>query len=188
MHLLDHRRIARKTAVVELLHLPRQVLHVFRGLRIALHHLLKLVQLAHALLIGALGIGGIAGGVKLWWPLRGLAVAVIAGVDVAPDSAVRAASAAVAYVTALAVALAGAVSRLLADTSVPPQVALCELARLLPGLAASSGLLSTAVGLTRLIAVLVALLAGLIILALLSVAARLTALAILALLPAVTAA
>ena len=188
MHLLHHRRIARKPAGIELLHLSGQFLHVFRSLRIALHHLFELIQLAHALLIGALGIGGIAGCISRRRPLSGLAIAIIAGVDVVPSSAVSTASATVAYVAALAGARPRAISGLLAGISTPLQVALCILARLLPGLAASSDLLSAAIGLPRLIPALVALLAALIILALLSISALPIALAILGLLLTVTAA
>ena len=129
MHLLYHGRVAGKTTGIELLHLPRQVLHVFGGLRVALHHLPELVQLAHALLIVTLRVGGIAGGVKLWRSLWGrLTIAVVTRVDVAPDGAVRAASPAVAYVTTLSIALAGAVSRRLPEACSPLQIALCELA------------------------------------------------------------
>src|SRR5260370_5102485 len=39
MHLFHHRRIAREAAGIKLLHLPRQLLHFFHGLRIALYHL-----------------------------------------------------------------------------------------------------------------------------------------------------
>ena len=41
LHPLDHRRIARETARIEVLHLPRQLRHLFRGLRIVLNQLLE---------------------------------------------------------------------------------------------------------------------------------------------------
>jgi hypothetical protein len=185
MHLLHHRRIAWEAAGIELLHLPRQLLHFFCGLRIALYHLPKLVQLANALLIGALGIGGIARRIRRRWPLPGLAVAVVTGIDVSPDRAIGAATTTVAHVTAPAVALTRAVSGLLAKAAALLWPALRILARLQPGtplLTAVARLLSVASGLPLLIAVL----PEPIVLALLSVTPLLPALAIPALLPAVT--
>jgi hypothetical protein len=187
MHLLHHRRIAWEAAGIELLHLSRQLLHFFRGLRIALYHLPELVQFAHSLLIGALRIGGIAGRVRRRRPLLGLAIATVTGIDVAPDRAIGTAATAGAHVTALATALARAISRLLAEAAALLWPALCILARLQPGttlLAPIARLLSVAPGLPLLIAIL----PELIVLALLFIATLLPALAALALLPTVTTA
>ena len=60
VHLLHHRRIAGEAAGIEALHLPLQVGHILRGLGIVVDHLAELVQIAHPLLDGALGVRGIA--------------------------------------------------------------------------------------------------------------------------------
>ena len=117
VHLLHHRWIAREAAGIELLHLPCQLLHFFCGLRITLYHLPELVQFAYTLLIRALRISRIARGVSRRWPLPDLTIAIVTGIDVAPDSAIRAASSPVAYVTALAAGLARTVSRLLSQAA-----------------------------------------------------------------------
>ena len=187
MHLLHHCRISREAAGIELLHLTCQFLHFFRRLGIALNHLPQLVQLAYSLLICALGIGRIAGGVSRRRPLRRLAITVIAGIYVAPDRAIGTTATAVAHVTALSAALACAISRMLAEAATLRGAALCSLACL-----PAAGPLSTAVA--RLLSVisrlplLIAILPVLIALALLTVSAQLSALAIPALLATVATA
>jgi hypothetical protein len=115
-----------------------------------------------------------------------LAIAVIAGINVAPDRAIGTAASAVTDVTALAAALARAISRLLAKAVALRRAALCILTRLLSGttsLSAVARLLSVA-GLPLLIAILT----ELIVLALLSLATLLPGSAIRTLLPTVAAA
>ena len=106
MHLLHHRRISREAAGIKALHLAREFLHLFCSLWIVLDHLPETVQRSHTLLICALGVGGIAGSV-LRLRMTRLAVAIVACIDIAPDSPVGAASVAVADIAA-AVAKIGA--------------------------------------------------------------------------------
>ena len=79
-------------------------------MRIALYHLTESIHLTYTLLIAALGIGGIAGCIGRDGPLPCLAIAVVAGVDVIPDGAIRTSSTAVAHITVLPAALAYTVS------------------------------------------------------------------------------
>ena len=128
-------------------------------MRIALYHLTESIHLPYTLLIAALGIGGIAGCIGREGPLPCLAIAVVAGVDVIPDGAIRTSSSAVAHITVLPAALAYTVSScLLAEAAAllccP---ALFILVRLLPPttlLAAVPRLLSVALGLTLLTTIL----------------------------------
>jgi hypothetical protein len=83
------------------LHLLRQLLHSPRGLRIVLHHLAQLIQLAHALLVAALRVGGIARGIERHRPLFAFGIAIVARIHVAPDSAIRATTTAKARIAAL---------------------------------------------------------------------------------------
>src|SRR5438270_4389239 len=199
VHLFYHRRIAWKPAGIELLHLPRQFLHLFHRLLIALNHLPQLVQLAHALLIGPLRICRITGRVKRRRPLLpGLTIAIVTSIDIAPHSPVRITAATVPDVTALGAVRTRPISRLLAEAAADLRCAatplcapaLCTLTRLLPRttlLSTIAGLLSIAHGLPLLISILTSLsvLRLLPVLALLSIAA-LPALAVLPLLSAIT--
>jgi hypothetical protein len=94
MHLFYHGRIPWKPAWIEILHLPREGFHFFCRLRIATDHLPKLLELPYLLADAAFRIGGIAGGVR--W--RGLLLAprarrIVAGIVIAPRSAIPATTA-----------------------------------------------------------------------------------------------
>jgi hypothetical protein len=96
VHLFDHLGVAAKTAWIELLHLSGQLCDIFRSLWISGYHLPQLIQLTHTVPVAVFGVGGvkrIGGGLRL---LPGLAVTVVAGVDVVPDGAVYRATSTVA--------------------------------------------------------------------------------------------
>src|SRR5215472_11341212 len=130
MHLLYDGRISGEASGIKQLHLPRQLSYLVRSLRVALHHLTKLVQLAHTLLIETLVVSWIAGGIRRNWSLRCLTIAVVAGVDIAKNSAVCATFCA-AYVATLH---ALRISCLLAAVAVSLQAILLPLVRLFAGI------------------------------------------------------
>jgi len=101
MHLLHHRGISRKAFGIEMLHLPGQLCDVLRGLWIVLYPLPKPTQVAHSLLIIAFYIGRIAGNIGGRRLRPGVAIMVVAGIDIVPDSAVNKAASAIAHVTTL---------------------------------------------------------------------------------------
>src|SRR5215472_12367228 len=92
LHSLHCRRVARKTARIEVLHLACQFRYFFRRLRIVLDYMLQFVQLTHALLKGSFRIVTSVGRTRRHGPISSVSVGIIAGVDVAPHGAIRSAA------------------------------------------------------------------------------------------------